>query len=150
MFKKNPKIDAKSYIHTRKAHENELAEDYVELIEDLINKEGEARIVDMANHLGISKATVNQTITRLIKKGFMTSKPYRAIHLTKKGENTAFHARQRHKIVYNFLIALGLDKETAELDSEGLEHHVGNKTLNKLKNLTNKLKKKNLVINSDQ
>ena len=53
MFKKNPKIDAKSYIHTRKAHENELAEDYVELIEDLINKEGEARIVDMANHLGI-------------------------------------------------------------------------------------------------
>ena len=37
MFKKNPKKDAKSYIHTRKAHENELAEDYVELIEDLIS-----------------------------------------------------------------------------------------------------------------
>ena len=46
-------------------------------------------------------------------------------------------------IVYDFLTALGLDKETAELDSEGIEHHVGNKTLNKLKNLTNKLKKKN-------
>ena len=150
MFRKNPKKDAKSYIHTRKARGNELAEDYVELIEDLINKEGEARIVDMANHLGISKATVNQTITRLIKKGFLTSKPYRAIHLTKKGKNTANLARQRHKIVYNFLIALGLDKETAELDSEGLEHHVGNKTLNKLKNLTNKLKKRNFVINSDE
>ena len=143
MFKKNPKKDAKSYIHTRKARENEIAEDYVELIEDLINKEGEARIVDMANHLGISKATVNQTINRLIKKGFLTSKPYRAIHLTKKGENAATQARQRHKIVYDFLTALGLDKETAELDSEGIEHHVGNKTLNKLKNLTNKLKKKN-------
>ena len=50
MFKRNPKIDSKSYIHTRKAHESELAEDYVELIEDLINKEGEARIVDIANH----------------------------------------------------------------------------------------------------
>ena len=47
MFKKNPKKDAKSYIHTRKAHENELAEDYVELIEDLISKEVEARIVDI-------------------------------------------------------------------------------------------------------
>ena len=35
MFKKNPKIDAKSYIHTRKVHKSELAEDYVELIEDL-------------------------------------------------------------------------------------------------------------------
>ena len=143
MFKKNPKKDAKSFIHTRKAHENELAEDYVELIEDLINKEGEARIVDMANHLGISKATVNQTINRLIKKGLLTSNQYRAIHLTKKGENTATNVRQRHKIVYDFLIALGLNRETAELDSEGIEHHVGNKTLNKLKNLTNKLKKKN-------
>ena len=142
MFKKNPKKDAKSYIHTRKARGNELAEDYVELIEDLINKEGEARIVDIANHLGISKATVNQTINRLIKKGFLTSKPYRAVHLTKKGENTATNVRQRHKIVYDFLIALGLNRETAELDSEGIEHHVGNKTLSKLKNLTNKLKKK--------
>ena len=97
----------------------ELAEDYVELIEDLISKEGEARIVDIAKHLGISKATVNQTINRLVKKGFLTSKPYRAIHLTKKGKYTATHARQRHKIVYDFLIAIGLDKETAELDSEG-------------------------------
>ena len=142
MFKKNPKIDSKSYIHTRKAHETELAEDYVELIGDLINKEGEARIVDIAEHLGISKATVNQTINRLVKKGFLTSKPYRAIHLTKKGRNTAIHAHQRHKIVYDFLIALGLDKETAELDSEGIEHHVGNKALSKLKNLTKKLQKK--------
>ena len=142
MFKKNPKKDAKSYIHTRKAHENELAEDYVELIEDLISKEGEARIVDIADHLGISKATVNQTINRLVKKGFLTSKPYRSIHLTKKGKITADLARERHKIVYDFLISLGIDKETAELDSEGIEHHVGIKTLNKLKLLTVKLKKK--------
>ena len=141
MFKKNPKIDAKSYIHTRKVHENELAEDYVELIGDLINKEGEARIVDIAEHLGISKATVNQTINRLVKKGFLTSKPYRAIHLTKKGENTASRARLKHKIVYDFLIALGLDKETAELDSEGIEHHVSEKTLENLKKLTIKLKR---------
>ena len=143
MYKKDPKIDAKSYIHTRKVHESELAEDYLQLIGDLINKQGEARIVDIAEHLGISKATVNQTINRLVKKGFLISKPYRAIHLTKKGENTATEARQRHKIVYNFLIALGLDKETAELDSEGIEHHVGSKTLDKLKKLTNKLKKNN-------
>ena len=106
MFKKNPKKDAKSYIHTRKAPENEMAEDYVELIEDLISKEGEARIVDIADHLGISKATVNQTINRLVKKGFLKSKPYRSIYLTEKGKSTAVNARQRHTIVYDFLIAL--------------------------------------------
>ena len=102
MFKKNPKIDAKSYIHTRKVHENELAEDYVELIADLINKEGEARIVDIANHLGISKATANQTINRLVKKGLLTSKPYRSIYLTKKGKATASKSSLRHKIVDDF------------------------------------------------
>ena len=77
----------------------------------------------------------------MVKKGFLTSKPYRAVHLTKKGKNTAAYVRQRHKIVYDFLITLGLDKETAELDSEGIEHHVGIKTLNKFKNITKKLKK---------
>ena len=132
-----------SFQSSRKDHVMENAEDYVEIVADLIQKNGEARIVDIAKHLGISKATVNQTINRLVKKGFLTSKPYRAIHLTKKGKYTATHARQRHKIVYDFLIAIGLDKETAELDSEGMEHHVGNKTLSKLKNLTNKLRKNN-------
>ena len=68
MYKKKRKIEAKSFIYTRKTHETENAEDYVELIEDLIKNEGEARVVDIAKHLGISKATVNQTINRLIKK----------------------------------------------------------------------------------
>ena len=110
MFKKNPKIDAKSYIHTRKVHKSELAEDYVELIEDLIIKEGEARIVDIADHLGISKATANQTINRLVKKGFLISKPYRAIRLTKKGENIFFSFKMNDlsnfRNVYSKLIAM--------------------------------------------
>ena len=126
-------------IYTRKVHESELAEDYVELIADLINKEGEAKIVDIANHLGISKATVNQTVNRLIKKELIKSKPYRNIYLTKKGVNIANRIRLRHKIVYEFLIVIGLDKETAGFESEGIEHHVGDKTLAKLKKLTFKL-----------
>ena len=129
-------------IYTRKVHESELAEDYVELIADLINKEGEAKIVDIANHLGISKATVNQTVNRLIKKELIKSKPYRNIYLTKKGVNIANRIRLRHKIVYEFLIVIGLDNETVGFESEGIEHHVGHKTLAKLKKLTFKLKKK--------
>ena len=86
-----------------------------------------------------------QLIKKVLNILFTQSKGYNnliLILITKKGENTATYVRQRHKIVYDFLIALGLDRETAELDSEGIEHHVGNKTLNKLKSLTNKLKKK--------
>ena len=142
MYKKNRKIEAKSFIYTRKTHETENAEDYVELIEDLIKNEGEARVVDIAKHLGISKATVNQTINRLTKKGLVISKPYRSIHLTNIGKQIARKTRQRHNIVYNFLISLGVDKKIAEQESEGIEHHVGEKTLSLFKKFTEKLEKK--------
>ena len=142
MYKKNSKLEANPFIYTRKTHETENAEDYVELIEDLIESEGEARAVDIAKHLGISKATVNQTINRLIKKGLVISKPYRAIHLTNTGKKIARETRKRHNIVYNFLISLGIDKKIAEQESEGIEHHVGEKTLSIFKKLTGKLRKK--------
>jgi len=142
MYKKNPKVEAEAFEYTRKTHEKENAEDYVELIEDLIKSEGEARVVDVAKHLGISKATVNQTINRLTKKGLVTSKPYRSIYLTSVGKKIARETRKRHNIVYNFLISLGINKRIAEQESEGIEHHVGEKTLSIFKKLTGKLKKK--------
>ena len=142
MFKKNRKIEAKSFIYTRKTHETENAEDYVELIEDLIENEGEARVVDVAKHLGISKATVNQTINRLTKKGLVISKPYRSIHLTNIGKQIARKTRERHNIVYNFLISLGVNKKIAEQESEGIEHHVGEKTLSLFKKFAKKMEKK--------
>ena len=142
MYKKDFKTDAKSFIYTRKTHERENAEDYVELISDLIKSEGEARVVDIAKHLGISKATVNQTINRLIKKGLVTSKPYRSIHLTNTGEKIAKKTRKRHRVVYDFLISLGINKKIAQQESEGIEHHVGEKTLEKLEKITKNLNSK--------
>ena len=142
MYKKNRKSLAGSFIYTRKTHEKENAEDYVELIGDLIQSEGEARVVDIAKRLGISKATVNQTINRLTKKGLVRSKPYRSIHLTKTGKQIAGSMRKRHNIVYNFLLSIGLDNKTAEKESEGIEHHVGRKTLLIFKKLTRKRSKK--------
>ena len=135
-------MEAKSFIYTRKTHENENAEDYVELIGDLIESEGEARVVDVAKHLGISKATVNQTINRLSKKGLVISKPYRSIHLTTIGKQIARKTRERHNIVYNFLISLGVNKKIAEQESEGIEHHVGEKTLSLFKKFAKKKEKK--------
>ena len=142
MYKKIRKMEAKSFIYTRKIHETENAEDYVELIGDLIESEGEARVVDVAKHLGISKATVNQTINRLIKKGLVASKPYRSIHLTNIGKQIARKTRERHNIVYNFLISLGVNKKIAEQESEGIEHHVGEKTLSLFKKFAKKMEKK--------
>lgn len=113
----------------REAHQTELAEDYVELIDDLIAELGEARVVDLAERLGVSSATVNNAIHRLQRDGLVTSKPYRAIFLTDRGAELANHARERHRVVVDLLVALGVDTTTAEMDAEGIEHHVSETTL---------------------
>ena len=131
-----------SFKKVRNAHKTENTEDYLELIAELLNKYGEARIVDIANELNIAQATANKTIKRLNSQGYIKKEPYRSIFLTLKGQKIASQSKKRHNIVYKFLINLGVDKKIAAADSEGIEHHVGNKTLNKLKNLTVKLQKK--------
>ena len=120
---------AQRFRRVRDAHQMELAEDYVELIADLIEQTGEARVVDLAGRLGVTNATVNNTIQRLQRDGLVTSKPYRSIFLTEQGQALAVTARERHRVVRDFLTALGVDAETADADAEGLEHHVSDATL---------------------
>ncbi|MGE0628613.1 MAG: manganese-binding transcriptional regulator MntR [Hyphomicrobiaceae bacterium] len=123
------RLRADGFRRVREAHQTELAEDYVELIADLIEETGEARVVDLAGRLGVSNATVNNTIQRLQRDGFVTSKPYRSIFLTRQGHALARSARERHQIVREFLIALGVAPDTADADAEGIEHHVSEDTL---------------------
>ena len=113
----------------RDAHLTELAEDYVELIADLIDQTGEARVVDLAGRLGVSNATVSNAIQRLQRDGLVTSRPYRSIFLTEKGQELAAVSRERHRVVLEFLMAMGVDAETAHADAEGIEHHVSDATL---------------------
>ena len=120
---------AERFRRVRHAHVTEVAEDYVELIADLIEQTGEARVVDLAGRLGVTKATVNNTVQRLQRDGLLSSKPYRSIFLTDKGRALAEASRERHNTVREFLIALGIDAETADADAEGIEHHVSDATL---------------------
>ncbi|MEL6297118.1 MAG: manganese-binding transcriptional regulator MntR [Pseudomonadota bacterium] len=120
---------AAKYQRVREAHQTELAEDYVELIADLIAATGEARATDLAERLGVTAATVNNAIQRLMREGLVKSERYRSIFLTDAGEALAAEARARHAAVRDFLIAIGVDPETADADAEGIEHHVSKKTL---------------------
>ena len=127
-----------SFKKVRDAHKTENTEDYLEIIADLLNKNGEARIVDIANKLGIAQATANKTIQRLQNQGYVKKEPYRSIFLTLKGQEVASISKKRHIIVLNFLKNLGLDAKTAEADAEGIEHHVSNKTLKKMEKFNKK------------
>tara|TARA_B100000686_G_C16104202_1_gene624754 strand:+ start:51 stop:443 length:393 start_codon:yes stop_codon:yes gene_type:complete len=129
-----------SFLKVRNAHKTENTEDYLELIDDLLNKYGEARIVDIANRLDIAQSTANKTIKRLKSQGYIKKDPYRSIFLTIKGQKIASFSKKRHNIVYNFLLNLGLNQKIASADAEGIEHHVSRKTLKKMDKF-NKIKK---------
>ena len=113
----------------RNARNSETAEDYTEMIADLIRNVGEARAVDLAKHFGVTGPTVNSIIRRLVRDGLVVSKPYRSIFLTDKGQILADYCKKRHEIVYDFLIKIGVDSDTAKNDAEGIEHHVSAETL---------------------
>lgn len=117
------------FARIRDDHAVETAADYVELIQDLIDRHGEARAADIAAALEVSHVTVTKTIQRLQRDGLVTSQPYRSIFLTAQGRALAESMRQKHQVVLDFLKALGVPDEVAETDAEGIEHHVSEATL---------------------
>jgi DtxR family transcriptional regulator, manganese transport regulator len=121
---------------TREAHQSEVAEDYVELIAELIDDGGEARSVDIARRLGVTPATVANTVARLQRAGLVAFAPYRSIFLTQEGRALAERCRRRHEVVLAFLRSIGVGEEAARRDAEGIEHHVGDETLAAFERLT--------------
>jgi len=124
-----PGPQAENFRRSRRDRAAETAQDYVEAIADLSASVGEARVVDLARRLGVTHVTVNRTLARLQKIGFVNTKPYRAIFLTDAGHKLAAECKQRHEIVVSFLRSLGISERIAELDAEGIEHHVSPETL---------------------
>ncbi len=109
----NVEEHVEGFRQVREAHRRELIDDYVELISDLIIEVGEARQVDMA----------------VASLGFIQMIPWRGVFLTPEGEKLAQESRERHQIVENFLLVLGVSPEIARRDAEGMEHHVSQETL---------------------
>ena len=120
---------AQTFRRLREEHAREMAEDYVEMIAELIEEEGEARAVSLAERFGVTAATVANTLRRLKRDGLITNQPYRSIFLTDEGRKLADACKARHDLVCDFLIAVGVDPETAAEDTEGIEHHCSEETL---------------------
>ena len=130
-----PSEQADHHRQVRIARQTEVAEDYVELIADLIDSTGEARAVDISRRLGVTQATVAKMINRLKHGGMVITQPYRAIFLTEEGRQIAEASRRRHQIVVAFLLAVGVSEDTARADAEGIEHHVSEETLSAFERL---------------
>ena len=120
---------AAKFDRIRRAHQSEVAEDYVEMICDLIEETGEARTVDLAARFGVTSPTVNAIVRRLQRENLVETRPYRSIFLTEDGKALAESSRARHQIVRDFLVTIGVPETVAEEDAEGVEHHVSEQTL---------------------
>lgn len=124
-----------AFSRTRSDHARELAEDYVELIHQLAKASpasapaGRVRTVDLERALGVSQPTVTKTLRRLEREGLVIVAPREGVSLTPQGDALAAQSRARHTLVVEFLRSLGVAQEQAELDAEGMEHHVSTETL---------------------
>ncbi len=77
----------------------------------------------------MTHATVSNTIGRLQRDGLVETAPYQPISLTARGKRLASQAQKRHEIVRAFLKRIGVSDQVADVDSEGMEHHVSKETL---------------------
>ncbi|MEI6892329.1 MAG: manganese-binding transcriptional regulator MntR [Pontiella sp.] len=124
---------AQAHTRTRADHATEVREDYVEAIADLIEKNGVCRVVNLAARFGVSHVSVIQVVQRLKMDKLVEKEAYRPVTLTPKGLRLAQVCRERHDVVYRFLLHLGVSEGVATLDAEGLEHHLSAETLDRIR-----------------
>lgn len=113
----------------------ERIEDYLEAIHDLITEKGYATMADISTNLRVRPPTVTDMLQKLDRKGFVIYEKYRGIVLTPRGARIARSVVHRHEIILRFLKILGVEKNAAFVDTEGIEHHVQPTTIDKIAKL---------------
>jgi Mn-dependent DtxR family transcriptional regulator len=104
-------------------------EDYLECIAEVIAAQGFVRVTDVAERLGLRRASVSLMVKRLAEMGYLNHIPYRGFTLTEDGRAIAARIKERHETLTEFFQLLGLPPEALARDVEGIEHHVSEDTL---------------------
>lgn len=111
----------------------ESAENYLEAILMLKDKNNYVRSVDVATELGFSKASVSVAMKSFRTEGYIVIDEDGKIELTEKGLMIASKVRERHNVIASALMALGVNEETAYADSCKIEHDISEESFEKLK-----------------
>ena len=110
----------------------ESGEMYIESIYVLNKKMGNVRSIDVCEHLGYSKPSVSRAMSLLKKGGFVIMDKDGYLTLTDAGVEVAEKMYQRHTILTDLLIRLGVSEETACEDACKIEHHISDATIDAL------------------
>ncbi len=111
----------------------ESAENYLEAILMLRKKNGYVRSIDVAHELGFSKASVSVAMKNLREEGYVTTDSEGGLELTEKGLKIAENVYDRHGVIAEALIALGVNEATAYEDSCKIEHCLSQESFEKIK-----------------
>ncbi|MEE0409480.1 MAG: metal-dependent transcriptional regulator [Clostridia bacterium] len=111
----------------------ESAENYLETILLLSQKNKSVRSIDIANEMNFTKASISVAMKKLREDGFITVDNDGAICLTSKGKSIAEKVYDRHQTIAGILIALGVKEETAYEDSCKIEHILSQESFEKIR-----------------
>ena len=111
----------------------ESAENYLEAILMLKDRNGSVRSIDVANELNFTKASVSVAMKRFRQEEYIIVSPDGNISLTEKGMAIAKKIYERHELIAKGLMALGIDEKTAYEDSCRIEHDISDQSFRKLK-----------------
>ena len=111
----------------------ESGEMYLETIYMLSKIKTSVRSLDVAEYMGFSKPSVSRAVGLLKNDGYLTVLEDGALSLTEKGEETAKKICERHTLLTEYLIKIGVDRETATKDACKMEHHISETTFKAFK-----------------
>ena len=111
----------------------ESGEMYLETIYILLQESGVVRSIDVSERMGYSKPSVSRAMGLLKEKNYITVEPSGNIHLTATGEKLARDIYERHTILTDVLVSLGVDRQTATEDACRIEHYISERTFKAIK-----------------
>lgn len=119
-------------------HIQESGEMYLETIY-VLAKKGPVRAIDVGEYMGYSKPSVSRAMGLLKNGGYVVADKDGFLSLTEIGIEVAKKIFERHTLITDFLVRLGVDKETASEDACKIEHHISDASFEAIKNYVNNL-----------
>jgi len=131
---------------TKKVSSTIREEDYLEVIAELVELKGYATTLDISRFMNVTPTSVTKMLQKLDEKKYLEYEKYHGINLTIMGKHVADSIRRKHSTLLEFFEILNIGKEIANQDTEGLEHHLSDKTIRQLKKYITFLKSNPKII----
>jgi len=147
MLKNSKRLESIKAAHkTKKTTSTISEEDYLEVIAELVELKGYATTLDISRFMNVSPPSVTKMLQKLDEKKYLEYEKYHGINLTDIGKQVADAIRRKHSTLLEFFEILNVGKGIANQDTEGLEHHLNDKTIRQLRKFITFLKSNPKII----